>query len=146
MDPEILSLCESSLANLSHLGCLVDNATPDFSMAGLWRRWVVLRQWLVAGTRYADYQNLDKRAQLKPELIWEIEHGLRVSALDIYQASELRSAWLRAMLKLFDKFDFLVLPSAQVFPFADDLHAHRQALDTKPHWHTHCGQARHSRA
>lgn len=60
---------------------------------------------------------------MKPELIWEIEGGLHLTAKQVYQASLDRSAWYSALNALLDKYDFLVLPSAQVFAF-----------DAKTHW------------
>jgi len=63
------------------------------------------------------YDDPQRRPQLKPEAIWEIEHGLRLSAADVYSASQTRSRWYQQMLALFERHDFLALPSAQVFPF-----------------------------
>lgn len=60
---------------------------------------------------------------MKPELIWEIENGQALVAKDIHAASVIRSDWYRYVLTLFERYDFLVLPSAQVFPF-----------DAKQHW------------
>jgi len=117
MDHAILELCSGALTALEGLGCKVQAASPDFPMEELWRSWLVLRQWLTAGARRADYQDPARRAQLKPELIWEIEQASQRCALDVYQASEIRSAWFRAMLRLFERYDYLALPAAQVFPF-----------------------------
>ena len=54
---------------------------------------------------------------LKPELIWEIERGLAVSAIEVHEASVVRSEWFTAAAKLFETYDAFVLPSAQLFPF-----------------------------
>lgn len=138
VDPEILRLCTSALTNLETLGCCIDATQPEFPMADLWRSWLTLRQSLIAGALYADYQDKTKRKLLKPELIWEIEQALQLSALDINRASAIRSDWYRAAMKLFEKFDFLVLPSAQVFPFKADLHWPKtignRAMDTYHRW------------
>lgn len=57
------------------------------------------------------------RALLKPEIIAEIEAGLALSAADIQRASMIRSAWFTTLAGLFARYDALVLPAAQVWPF-----------------------------
>jgi amidase len=59
---------------------------------------------------------------MKPEAVWEVERGRSASALDVYRASKERTAWHRHLLTLFQRFDILVLPTAQVFPFDADQH------------------------
>jgi amidase len=63
------------------------------------------------------YTDPGKRALLKPEVIWEVETGLKLSAYDVTAASVVRSAWYAAARRLFARYDFLVMPTAQVFPF-----------------------------
>ena len=46
--------------------------------------------------------------------------GLRAPA--IYSASLVRSEWYESVLHLFEIYDFLALPTAQVFPFGVDMH------------------------
>ena len=59
---------------------------------------------------------------MKPEAVWEVEGGMKLSAQDVYQASVMRSDLYRAVLKLFESYEYLVLPSAQVFPFDAGTH------------------------
>ncbi|MGC8383924.1 amidase [Pseudomonas aeruginosa] len=47
----------------------------------------------------------------------EVESGLGLGATEVYRASLDRSDWYRALARLFERYDFLLLPSAQVFPF-----------------------------
>ncbi|MEM9316836.1 MAG: amidase family protein, partial [Pseudomonadota bacterium] len=61
------------------------------------------------------------RAQLKPEAIWEIEGSFNKTSTDIFEAAAARSDWFRAVHTLLDGYDFLVLPTAQVFPFSKDV-------------------------
>ena len=58
-----------------------------------------------------------RRARLKPEAVWEVENGLQLSAAQVYKASSDRSAWYQALNKLYQTYDYLVLPTAQVFAF-----------------------------
>jgi len=57
---------------------------------------------------------------LKAEARWEAEEALKLSAVDLMQASAERSAFYQAWLQLFDHYDFLILPTVQCFPF--DVH------------------------
>ena len=54
---------------------------------------------------------------MKPEAIWEVEGGLKLSALDVSAASTDRTVWSNAVHRLFEVYDFLLMPTAQVFPF-----------------------------
>ncbi|MGC5702842.1 amidase [Pseudomonas sp. NFXW11] len=117
MEPGVLSLCEQALADFSQLGCEVQGCQPEFSLAQLWDCWLVHRHWLVQGTLGALYDDPSKRRWLKPEARWEVEGAAKLGAADVYRASQSRSQWYRALLQLFERYDFLLLPSAQVFPF-----------------------------
>jgi len=84
------------------------------------------------------YHDPQTRRLLKPEAVWEIERGLRLSGQDVYQAAVARSAWYGALQQLFGQFDFLVLPAAQVFPFEVEQHwpasVGGRAMDTYHRW------------
>jgi len=83
----------------------------------------------------ADLPDLPK---MKPEAVWEVEGGIKLSALDVYDASTARSDFFRAILKLFSTYDFLLLPSAQVFPFDASIHWPKAingvSMDTYHRW------------
>ncbi|MDF3934530.1 amidase [Pseudomonas citronellolis] len=113
----LLELCENGLADFRALGAEVEPCLPDYDLERLWRCWLVHRQWLVAGNLAQAYAAPELRRQLKPEARWEVESGLGLGAADVYQASIDRSDWYRALEKLFERYDYLLLPSAQVFPF-----------------------------
>ena len=117
MDDGVLSLCEAALADFAELGCEVEACQPGFDLARLWQCWLTHRHFLVHGNLGAAYADPGKRALLKPEAQWEVEGGLRLTAAAIYNASLDRSAWYQALNTLFKRYDYLLLPSAQVFPF-----------------------------
>jgi amidase len=123
IQPGILELCQVALKVFESIGCVVEPAKPDFEMAKLWDSWLTLRHSLSAGGLRGFYNDPAKRAQLKPEIQWEIEGGLHVTAWEFQHASQVRSDWYRALLKLFDSYEYLLSPSAQVFPF-----------DAQEHW------------
>jgi len=120
-EPGVLELCRSSLDVFRGLGCTVVDVVPGFDMDKLWQTWRTLRHFLVANGQAADYADPAKRVNMKPEMIWEIENGHTLAAKDVYAASLARSDWHRHVAGLFEKYDFLILPSAQVFPFDAEL-------------------------
>jgi amidase len=117
MEPGVMDLSVKALEHFKTIGCSVEAAQPEYAPDRLWRTWLTLRGFLIAGLRGPLYANEKTRGMLKPEAVWEIENGLKLSAADVWRASVDRSAWYQALNALFQKFDFLVLPSAQVFPF-----------------------------
>ena len=134
----VLELCGDGLRALETVGCVVDEAALGFAPERLWAMWLTLRSCLVSGAQQANYRDPARRAQMKPEAVWEVENGLKTTALDVYRASVERTAWYRHVLTLFDRFDFLALPVAQVFPFDIGTHWPREVggrtMDTYHRW------------
>ena len=117
IEPGILALCEQGLRRFEALGCSVEAIPLGFSAPRVWDTWLAWRRWLVAGKLRALHQDPLQRAQLKPEAVWEVEQGLAMSAADAHAASQARSDLYQHLLGLYARFDLLVLPSAQVWPF-----------------------------
>lgn len=113
----VLDLIRGALSVFEAMGCAVDNVAVEFDMADLWKAWLTLRHWVVAGKMRTPYADPANRDRIKPELAWEIENGLSLTGADVYAASLARSNWYRYICRLFERYDYLVLPSAQVFPF-----------------------------
>lgn len=138
MEQGVLALCEQALDDFSSLGCEVEHCQPDFSLARLWECWLVHRHWLVQGTLGPLYNDPQKRRRLKPEACWEVEGAASLTAADVYCASQTRSDWYRALQRLFERYDFLLLPTAQVFPFdarqAWPRQIAGQSMDTYHRW------------
>ena len=138
LEPGISEVCEDALQTLSAMGHGVEHASLGFDPNRLWQAFLTLRSMLAGGALSGHYHDRARRDLLKPEAIWEIEQGLSRNAHDVYRASVARSDWYRAALALFERYDFLALPSAQVFPF--DLAQHwptsiaGRAMDTYHRW------------
>ncbi|MGJ8590688.1 MAG: amidase [Yoonia sp.] len=134
----ITALSEAALGQFADLGHEVSDVPPPFDAASMWDAWITLRSFAVAGGLSAHFEDADKRPHLKPAALWEIERGLALSARDVQRASEVRSAWYRAAADLFNTVDVLVLPSAQLWPFAvEDTHPTEiagQRMDTYHRW------------
>ena len=116
-EPGVMATCEKALRHFETLGAVVEPVQPDFSMERLWQTWLVLRGFVGAGGAGPLYADPKLRAMMKPEAVWEVENGLQLSAAQVYKASSDRSAWYQALNKLYQTYDYLVLPTAQVFAF-----------------------------
>ncbi len=121
VDPEVLSVCRQALSVFEDLGCGVEEAVPDFDIELVWRAWTTLRAWQVGAGLLPHYANPATRPLLKREAVFEVERGLGVSAFDIAHAGQIRAAWYQAMRSFFLRYDFLILPTAQIFPFDANL-------------------------
>ena len=117
MEPGILDACEVALRQMQEMGAVVEQLPPPFPAEKLWSSWITLRAMLNAGSRRALAEDPAKRALTKPETLWEIEQGQDLSAQAVHEASVIRSRWHAHAARLFDRFDAVVLPSAQVWPF-----------------------------
>jgi amidase len=116
----ILDLCESALRRLSACGCRVEAVAPKFDFEALWRAFVAIRLFDNNARLAPLYADPDKRAQLNPQALWEAEGFAKLPATELSRAFLVRSAWYDAVASLFEIYDFLVLPTAQVFPFDVD--------------------------
>jgi amidase len=118
----VLELCRKALRMLESLGCVVEDVTPDFDAEKIFQNWATLRSWMNWNRIAPLYADPEKRKQLKPEALWEFERCLKISGIDVRMAAVVRSDWYQVVRKLFERFDYLVLPSAQVFPFSVETH------------------------
>ena len=118
MENGILQACENGLQKLRDLGAHVEPVSPHFSPEAVWQTWLAWRRVLTA-SRIAPMVERDRDA-CKPEAVWEYEQAQGMTANAFLQASTERTVFLQQMLQHFDTHDVLVLPSAQVWPFAID--------------------------
>ncbi|GIH03733.1 amidase [Rhizocola hellebori] len=112
----LLEVCRKALRVFEDLGAQVHEAVPGYPPERIWDTVLTWRWW--TSLKWHDlYSDPATRAELKPEIIWETEHGLRLTALDVARAELQRIEWYEAVLRFLDSYDFVVAPSAQVFPF-----------------------------
>lgn len=137
-EPGILEQCATALQVYEDLGASVVPVPPPFPAEKLWQSWTTLRAMLNAGAMRGLYDDPAKRRQLKPETIWEIERGQGLSAAAVYEASVIRSRWYAEAARLFQRFDALAMPAAQVWPFPADWRwpqsINGRAMDTYHRW------------
>ena len=138
MEDGILDVCEAGLARLASVGCAVEPMALGFEPARLWDAWMVWRWWLVNGRIASHLLQPGNRALVKPEALWEHDQGAQLSAPQVMAASVERSAFHRHVLGLFERVDFLALPTTQVWPFPVEWRWPRQiagrTMDTYHRW------------
>jgi amidase len=120
-EPGVLEVCQAALKHFETIGCVVDEAQPDFPIDDVWSAWLRLRAWQKGGDLLAYYNDPAKRALLKPEAAFEVESGLKLSAFDITAASAVRTEWYHAVRRFFETYDYFIAPTAQLFPFDAEL-------------------------
>jgi amidase len=59
---------------------------------------------------------------MKPEALWEIQGAEHISAAQFLNASQTRSQLFQKLQETLQSHDVLCLPSAQVWPFAKEMH------------------------
>ena len=116
----VLETCGNALKVLEAMGAEVTEIAPDFDFDDLWFSWTTLRSFSAAFTLLPLDKDPDKRELLGPQAHWELENRARLTVDDLARATDIRSRWYQCLLGLFARFDYLVLPSAQVFPFGVD--------------------------
>lgn len=125
MEAGIMETCTKALKAFEAIGMQVEAARLAEPAADMWQTAKTLRLWSVGADLQAFYDDPTKRAQMKPEAIWEVEGGMKLTGPQLSAASEGRTRIYNAFDAAFEHFDFLVLPTAQVFPF-----------DVSEHWPT----------
>ena len=116
LDPAVREVLNSARPVFESLGCHVDDACPDFSDAE-----EVFKDLRAFGmTPMADMMR-EHRAQMKPEAIWNIEEGLKLSAEDVSRAMVRQGAIFQRMSQFMERYDAFVCAVNQVPPFAIDI-------------------------
>jgi amidase len=134
----VRELCRDAMRKFESMGCIVEDVTPDFDAEVIWKAWLVIRCWL-SGTKLRPlYDDPKTRALMKPEAQWEVEEGYKISAYDLSAAAAVRNAWYSVMRELFQRYDYLTMPSASVFPFPVETHWPQEIagkkMDTYHRW------------
>ena len=118
VEPGILGVCEQALRCLAGAGAHVEPTTLGFDAEQLWQAWLLWRRALVAPTVAALIHQPGARERIKPEALWEYDQAQGMDFTDFMQAAQVRTAFYQHLVSLFERFDVLALPVAQVWPFA----------------------------
>ncbi len=117
MEPGIIERCEDGLRRLESVGCTVEPAAFSMAPERVWDAWLVWRYFLVSSNLLPLITEPSRRELMKPEALWEVDHGLEVTGPQLAKASVERTIFYNSITTLFDRFDVLALPTAQVWPF-----------------------------
>jgi amidase len=132
----ILSLCQSALQVLKEndiatvvedLSASGNGTLPIFPADLLWTNWNRIRFAMMSSkyTQAFDEKTLllgdnnknKNNSPMKPDLQWEIAQGRQVTAEDLEQAGQVAKDYHACLDTIFETYDVLALPSAQVWPF-----------------------------
>jgi amidase len=109
----VIDVIEAALPRFRELGCIIEEAHPDFSgAAGIFQ---VLRAQGFASAHVGELK--EHRELMKDTVIWNIEQGLKLSGLDVSRAQANRAELFQRVREFFERYDYLLLPVSQVVPF-----------------------------
>src|SRR5258706_239533 len=112
-DPRVRAVVDGHRKTFESLGCIVEQAEPDFAPAEISFR--MLRAWNSAAT-YGDRLKAHPDA-FKDTLKEEIEDGLRLTGADLTRAETARGQMWRRFQAFLEKYEYFVLPTTQVPAF-----------------------------
>jgi len=117
MESGVLEVCQDALKVLETTGCSVDTTHLGMQPEEIWDAWLVWRKAL-AGASTGAYAHLPNwREKVKPEAQWEYDQSLDLTGTQLMKASAARTRYYQSMIDLFESFDVLAIPAAQVWPF-----------------------------
>ncbi|MBT4403487.1 MAG: amidase [Acidiferrobacteraceae bacterium] len=113
VDPEVAQICERAAMRFSELGAIVEHDHPDFS--GLQEVFQVHRAMSYA----ASFGPLleANRSVFKPEIVWNVEKGLALTADEIMAAMVARSQIYQRAQRFFAQTDLILTPATVVPPY-----------------------------
>ena len=136
VEKDILEICETKLKDLEKINLRVENLKPKINTDILWKSWTTLR----AKSIYEDTlaMNISDISSMTYQAIWEYNKGKEIKAEDLKIALDQKQECLNQINLIFENFDFLVLPSAQIFPFDKNVQFPKnisdKELDTYHRW------------
>ncbi len=112
-DPCVREAVNAQRGVFESLGCIVEEAEPDFSGAD--ETFKTLRYWR---SYLASLALPEGGMQLLKETIrWEIERGRKLSGADVGMAEMKRTEFYHRVRRFMERYEFFVLPVNQVLPF-----------------------------
>lgn len=113
VEAEVLEVLTRQLRVFEEAGAIVEEAAPDFSDA----------EQVFRTTRATDFAAglgpvvSAHRELIKPEVIWNVEAGLALTAEQLIDAAAARTRLAAAVRHFYSGFDLFLSPAAQVLPF-----------------------------
>jgi amidase len=113
VDPEVKAVTRRAAERFAEAGVAVEEAHPDLREAH--ECFHVLRAFDFALSKAALLRS--KRDLLKPEVIWNIEEGLKLTVEQIERAEAQRVVLTERTLKFFESYEILLCPATIVPPY-----------------------------
>jgi len=117
MDPRVTAVLEKQKQIFKDLGCIVEEACPDFT--GATEAFEAMR----ALAFLQNYGELVKtrRREVKDSIAWNVEQGLNLTPGKIARAEGLRSTLYHRMRAFLERYEFLLCPVNQLPPFLAEI-------------------------
>jgi amidase len=113
VDPEVVEICRAGVQRFQGIGSGIEEACPDLS--GAIETFQTLRAVLIASMRG---ELLDReRDRIAPEIVWNIEKGLKLTPDELLRAERQRAAIYHRVARFFERYDVLACPTVSVPPF-----------------------------
>jgi amidase len=117
-DPEVKSAVQAQRKVFESLGCIVEDAEPDFADANesflAWRHWSIE---LGFGDLLATHGD-----QLNQYIHWHVEEGRKLTGPYLSRIEARRSALYQRLCNFKGEYEFFILPVNQVLPFNVNTH------------------------
>jgi amidase len=112
-EPEVRRVVDANRAAFESLGCIVEEAEPDFT--GVGEAFRVLR-FAANHTQYAELIR-QRPDWVKEEIKYEVAQAERFTGADVGRAMTRQALMHEQSRAFFERFDYFVLPVTQVVPF-----------------------------
>ena len=136
IENKILDICEIQLKKLEDLNIKIEKLKPDFDHDALWSSWIVFRSKSIYEDTLA--MNIKDINTMTYQAIWEYNNGKKISDEKLQIAKDQKNKCYEQIENIFKNYDFLALPSAQIFPFDKNLQFPKKIntfeLDTYHRW------------
>jgi amidase len=113
-EPEVVRVVNSNRRAFEQLGCVVEEAEPDFS--GVDQAFPMLRHL----SYHANYKKLvaERAEWVKDTVQWEVSEAERSTGADVGRALARQVRMHAESRQFFERYDYFVLPVTQLAPFA----------------------------
>lgn len=117
IDSSITETLDKQRSVFEDMGCIVEDADPPLDDAA--EIFHILRAAIFAHQHQENFRK--HRELIKDTIIWNIEEGMKLSALDIKRAETQRTRLYARMAEFMSRYDFLMLPVTSVPPFSIEM-------------------------
>jgi amidase len=112
-EPEIRTVVDANRRVFENLGCVVENAEPDF--AGVDQAFPTLR-YVANHPRYSALVR-ERPEWVKDTIKYEVTEAERLTGVDLGRALARQNLMYEQSRQFFERYDYFVLPVTQVLPF-----------------------------